>query len=102
MRTDKRRISCSCGEITSPTHSDKTMGINRNGFYRTVPRSRQIQLLMGSDLQDVVNGTFDTSEYQDDGNTAVVDIHEGSGKATWPTIVDCIQSRSKIHVKMVA
>jgi hypothetical protein len=78
------------GETTSVTHSHETMGIDRNGFHRTIPGSRWVQLPMGSYMQIIINGTLDTDKHKDNGNPVVINIYEGGGKATWTTIVDRI------------
>jgi hypothetical protein len=97
----KRRMLSSGGETTFVTHSHETMGIDRNGFHRTVPRSRWVQLPMGSYMQIIIDGTLDTDKHKDNGNPVVVDMYGGGGEATWTTIVDRIRSRPKIHIKMV-
>jgi hypothetical protein len=67
MHKIKRRMLSSSGETTSITHSYETMGIDRNRFHRTVPRSRWVQLPMGSYMQIIIDGTLDTAHRSDFG-----------------------------------
>jgi hypothetical protein len=102
MHKIKRRMLSSGGETTSITHGYETMGIDRNRFHRTFPGSRWVQLPMGSYMQIIINGTPDTDKHKDNSNPVVINIYERGGKATWTTIVDRVQLRPKIHVKIVA
>jgi hypothetical protein len=82
MRKIKRRMSSSGRETTSVTHSYKTMAINRNRFHRTIPRSRWVQLPMGSYMQIIINGTLNTDKHKDNSSPVVINIYEGGGEAT--------------------
>jgi hypothetical protein len=57
---------------------------------------------MGNHLSTIFNGPPDTGEYHNDCIRTISHIHKGDRPITWTTLLDCLRSRLKVHVQMVA
>jgi hypothetical protein len=53
-------------EASPATHTDETLGLDRNGFYWAIPGIKRIQLSMGDNLQDDQHGASDPGSHKNE------------------------------------
>src|SRR3981081_2383382 len=79
MPTSKNEQPKTLGEVTYTSHPHSTMGLNRNGLYRPIPRSKWIQLPMGSDLSINEHDPPNPGAHKCNGERIIVEVPQGSG-----------------------